>query len=187
MAQIEDARCALTKGSSANRGGLDFNQGSDEENDALIKFKEHDRERAREKRVKGLELDRKVKYERKLDDFLRWEKNRQRDRERTEDRLKNLDAKKRQLIEDDLNYDSAEERRRAKRNPKEHKQLQDERKKLRQRERLEDEEDRKLEIQEGLEEHIQATGQPYTRQRFEFLADAGANYARVQKIGKYLK
>ena len=42
-------------------------------------------------------------------------------------------------------------------------------------------------FQEGLEEHIQATGQPYTRQRFEFLADAGANYARVQKIGKYLK
>ena len=147
---VQDARCALTKGPTNH--GPDFNQGPDDENDALIKFKEHERERVREKRVKGLEQDRKIKFERKLEDFLRWEKNRQRDRERTEDRLRNLDSKKKQLIEDDLNYDSAEDRRRAKRNPKEYQKQLDERKKLRDREKIDDAEDRKLEIQEGLEE-----------------------------------
>lgn len=40
---------------------------------------------------------------------------------------------------------------------------------------------------ESLEEHIQATGQPYMRPRREFLTDIGANYGRFKKIKRYLQ
>ena len=39
----------------------------------------------------------------------------------------------------------------------------------------------------SLDEHIQATGQPYVIPRYEFLTDTGANYGRFQKIREYLQ
>ena len=50
---------------------------------------------------------------------MRWEKNRERDRERELERIRNWASKRKQLIEDDLNYDSSEEQRRMRKYPKE--------------------------------------------------------------------
>lgn len=113
-----------------------------EENDVLLKFREHERERQRERKVRLMEQDRLSKYQRKLEDLLRWEKNRDKEREQEQDRLANFDRKKEQLIEEDLRYDSENEHIRAKRNPKEYHRQTEERKKLRQKERVDDEADR---------------------------------------------
>lgn len=56
----------------------------------------------------------------KLNELVKWEQQRDRDNSRERYRLENFAKKKQQLIEEDLNYDSTEERRREKRNPKEY-------------------------------------------------------------------
>jgi len=61
-----------------------------------------------------------MKFQHKLDDLERWEKNRDREKAREQEKLANLSRIKEQLIEEDLNYDSSEERRRASKYPKEH-------------------------------------------------------------------
>ena len=55
-------------------------------------------------------------------------------------------------MEEDLNYDSSEEARRAKKYPKEWQRYQDDRRRIRQREKEEDEADRRLEEKEIAEE-----------------------------------
>ena len=71
-------------------------------------------------KIKEYEQNRINKYKRKYEELLRWEKHRDRDREREQERIANWDTKRKQLIKDDLNYDSSEEQRRMRRYPKEY-------------------------------------------------------------------
>jgi hypothetical protein len=55
--------------------------------------------------------------------------------------LQNFDIVRQELIEDDLEYDSQEEERKMKKYPKEYQKWMDERKKIREQEKIDDEED----------------------------------------------
>lgn len=50
--------------------------------DPFLKYKEHDREQRRERRVKTLQAEREAKYKKKLDEWLLRESNRDKDRDR---------------------------------------------------------------------------------------------------------
>lgn len=57
------------------------------ETDALLKFREHEREKHREKKVKQMEQDRKIKFTKRLNELNRWEQQRDRDNSRERYRL----------------------------------------------------------------------------------------------------
>lgn len=147
----EDSENLGRNGSAASRkNSLNDSRSSreHEEYDPLRQFKEHEREKQREKKLKTMQEDRELRFKRKLEDLLRWEKVRDREKNRELDRHQNFTKVKQQLIDDDLNYDSAEEKRRVKKYPKEYQRYQDERKRVRAREAKDDEIDRKLEEEE---------------------------------------
>ena len=101
------------------------NPESDKPIDPLLKYKEHERERIRERKIKDLEHNKSIKFQHKLEDLERWEKNRDREKAREIEKLSNFKKIKDQLTEEDLNYDSSEERRRASKYPKEHEKYQE--------------------------------------------------------------
>jgi len=53
----------------------------------LRQFKEHEREKQREKKIRAIQEDKELRYRRKLDDLLRWEKARDREKNRELERL----------------------------------------------------------------------------------------------------
>ena len=79
--------------------------------DPLKKYKEHEREKHRDRKIKAIEQDRALKFQRKLEDLERWEKNRDRERARELERHEGFKSVKERLLERDLNFDSKEERR----------------------------------------------------------------------------
>ena len=79
--------------------------------DPLKKYKEHEREKHRDRKIKSIEQDRALKFQRKLEDLERWEKNRDRERTRELERHESFKNVKERLLERDLNFDKNEERR----------------------------------------------------------------------------
>ena len=58
--------------------------------DPLQKYKEHERERQRERKIKDLEHNKQMKFQHKLEDLERWEKNRDREKAREQEKLANF-------------------------------------------------------------------------------------------------
>ena len=79
---------------------------------------------------------------------MKWEKIKEKEQMREKEKFDNLEKKKESLIQADLEYDTDEEDKRKRRNPKEYKRYFEERKKVRDREVVEDEKDVQLESKE---------------------------------------
>lgn len=50
--------------------------------DPFLKYKEHEREQRRERRLKNIEKEKEAKYKKKIEDWLIREQNREKDKER---------------------------------------------------------------------------------------------------------
>eukprot|EP00347_Sterkiella_histriomuscorum_P022680 403337558 len=121
------------------------------ESDPFQKYKEHEREQRRERRIKNIEREREGKFQKKVEEWLQREANRDREKEREAEREKDRLRDKMKLIEQDLNYDSGEEKKKRKKNPREYERYLEERKRIREKEREDDEADRKKEAEEMIE------------------------------------
>ncbi|CDW73846.1 UNKNOWN [Stylonychia lemnae] len=121
------------------------------DSDPFSKYKEHEREQRRERRAKNIEKEREAKFLKKVEEWLLREVNREKEKEREAEREKEKLKERQKLIELDLNYDSGEEKKRRKKNPKEYQRYLEERKRIRDKEQEDDEADRKKEAEEMIE------------------------------------
>ena len=110
--------------------------------DPFLRYKEHEREQRRERRIRNQERDREARCEKRVEEWLQREVNRDREQQREAERERDRGKERGKLIEADVGYDSGEERRARKKNPKEAARVAEERKRLREKEREDDEMDR---------------------------------------------
>ena len=105
--------------------------------DPLLKYKEHERERYRERRVRAIMDDKKNRYGRRLANLQRWEIQKQKERQREAQRLQDLTLAKlrEQMIEDDLAFSEGEEEEKRRADPQAYGKWLEERKRIFNRER----------------------------------------------------
>lgn len=116
---------------------------------SLGKYKEHERETRRARRVQQAQRERQMRYEKKLQAWLeREEQNHKTGQRPQEGSAKDATTRVSQAIKADLEYDSAEEKRQKKRDIKAYQRQLAERRRVKEKERQEDELDRRLEQEE---------------------------------------
>ena len=130
-----------------SRAGDDFLGGFGKELDS--KYKEHPREIERTQRMKTREKDREKLFRKMAGEWEEREELREKDRQRERDREAERAKRKTKLIEEDVQYDSAEEKKRKKKNPKGWARAREERRKAREAEREDDEMQRRKEEEEA--------------------------------------
>lgn len=115
---------------------------------------EHPREKDRERRKKFREEEREKKYERLLEIWRDKEKERERERLRERERETKRQKEKQKLIQEDLNFDPAVDKKLRKKDPERYRRAQEERKRRREKEREEDELEREKEEEEKRQEEL---------------------------------
>lgn len=115
---------------------------------------EHPREKERERRKKFREEERQKKFERLLEAWREKEREREKEKAREKEKEAKRLREKQKLIQDDLNYDPAAEKKLRKKDPERYKRLKEERKRNREKEREEDEQERLKEEEEKKQEEL---------------------------------